>query len=255
MLKIFVSSVIEGLENERKIAEKAIKELILVPEQFEIFPAYPSAPREICLEKVGKCDIFILILKDTISNIVLEEFQTAEDNEKEILIFLKKDRNNRNLKEFLKGIEKDYTYKRFSTLKEFEIYLKKSIQVLLVHTFKLLRDIDIEEKHTEILTAETITVEAFEREGFEYDLEEGDVIKGIVQEVDGDLFNVYFMDEQSFSDYLNDEEFTYVGDEDIKSYSFNEDIENDGVYYLVFDTNAILFEREIHVTIRRIKYA
>lgn len=254
MLTIFISSVIKGLEKERKIAEKAIKELILNPDQFEIFPAYPSDPREICIEKVEECDIFILILKDKISDIVLEEFKTAEDNKKEILIFLKKDPNNRNLKGFLKGIKEDYTYKRFSTLKEFEIDLKKSIQYLLVHTFKLLRNIDIEGKHTEILTDETITVEAFERGMFEYNIEEGDVIKGIVREVDGELFNVYFVDEQSFSDYLNDEEFTCIGDRDIKSYSFDEDIEEDGTYYLVFDTNAILFSRKIHVKIRRIKY-
>lgn len=151
MLKIFVSSVIEGLEKERNIAEKAIRDLILDPDQFEIFPASTGAPREICLEKVKESDIFILILKDKVSDIVLEEFQTAEENEKEILIFLKKDPNNRNLKEFLKGIEKDYTYKRFSTLGEFEVCLKKSIQYLLAHTFKLFKDIDIEEKYTDIV--------------------------------------------------------------------------------------------------------
>ncbi len=255
MLQVFVSSVIEGLENEREVAEKSIKDLILDPDQFEIFPAYPGTPREICIEKVKECDIFILILKDNITNIVLEEFQKAEEFEKKILIFLKKDPNNLKLKSFLKGIEKDYTYKPFSTLKDFEKYLKKSIQYLLVHTFKVLKDIDIvEENQTEILTDETITVEAFQKKWSEYDLEEGDVIKGLVRELGNDIFNVYFMDEESFSDYLNDNEFYYIGGTDITSYAFNEEIKEDGTYYLVFDTNAILLDRRIKIKLKRIKY-
>ena len=254
ILKIFVSSVIEGLEKERKLAERAIKDLILEPDQFEIFPAYPHAPKEICLERVKECDIFILILKDRLSDIVLEEFQTAEKNGKEILIFIKKDPHNKKLKDFLKGTERDYTYKQFSTLKEFEIYLKKSIQYLLVHTFKSLKkNIKIKEKCIEILTEQIITVGAFEKKWFEYYLEKGDLIEGIVREVKGDSFNVYFMNEEIFSDYLNDEEVYCVGDESIKSYSLNEEIKKDGAYYLVFTTNAILFDRSIYVKIRKIK--
>ena len=185
---------------------------------------------------------------------VLDEFKTAEKNNKEILIFLRKDRNNKNLKQFITGIQEDYTYKSFSTLKEFELYLKKSIQYRLVHKFKILKDIDIEEKITEILTDENIIVEAYDKQWFEYELEEGDVIKGIVRELDDDFFNVYFMDEESFSDFLNDKEITYEGDEDILSYSFNENIEEDGTYYLAFNSNAILFDRNIHVKIKRIHY-
>lgn len=254
MLKIFVSSVMEGLEKERQVAEKAIRELILDPDQFEIFPAYPRPPKEICLDRVRECDIFILLLRDRVSEIVLEEFKTAEEHDKEVLIFLKKHPDNKNLKRLLRGIQRDYTYKPFSTVRDFELGLKRSIQYLLVHTFKLLKDVDIEEKGTEILTDETITVGAYMRRWFEYELEEDDVVKGLAREVNNDLFNVYFVDEKSFSSYLNDREFEYHGEEETRSYSLDVEIARDGTYYLVFDTNAILSDRTIRVKIRRTKY-
>ncbi|MEE9341374.1 MAG: hypothetical protein V3V21_06915, partial [Thermoplasmata archaeon] len=102
---------------------------------------------------------------------------------------------------------------------------------------------------------DTIVVEAFVKRWLEYELDEGDVIKGIVREASGERFNVYFLNEKSFSDYLNDREFVYVGDEDVKSFSLDEYIDEDGSYYLTFDTNAVLFDRTVRVKIRRVRYA
>lgn len=254
MLKIFVSSVMEGLKRERNAAEKAIKELDLDPEQFELFPAYPGTTKDICLERVKECNIFILILKDRISPIVLEEFQTAEEYDKDILVFLKSDPNNEKLKDFIEGIERDYTYKKFSTENELKRYIKKSIQNVLVGSYKSSRDEYFDEKNVETLIDETITVDAFQRKWFVLELEEGDTIRGLVREADGDDFNVYFLSEKALSDYLNGKEFKYHGDEEITSHTFDLGIENDGTYYLVFDTNALIFLRKIHIKIRKISY-
>ena len=62
MKKVFISSVIHDFDNERKVAESAVKSLGLIPIMSEQFDAQPLSPRQTCLDGIQKSDLFVAIL-------------------------------------------------------------------------------------------------------------------------------------------------------------------------------------------------
>ncbi|MCX6031942.1 MAG: DUF4062 domain-containing protein [Chloroflexi bacterium] len=89
-LLVFVSSVITGMEEERKAAQAAIEESIHLTRSwlFEFSPASSLSLNESYLSKVRECDIFVLLLKDKLTDPVKTEVTTAQADAKPILVFL-----------------------------------------------------------------------------------------------------------------------------------------------------------------------
>jgi hypothetical protein len=61
-MKVFISSVTAGLEQERKALPGLILGLGMDPVRFEDFTAAPSPSREVCLRAVAECDVYLLLL-------------------------------------------------------------------------------------------------------------------------------------------------------------------------------------------------
>ena len=60
--KVFISSVIRGMERERASARFAVESLEFVPLQAEDFPASPATPQAACLAGVREADVLVLLI-------------------------------------------------------------------------------------------------------------------------------------------------------------------------------------------------
>lgn len=94
-MKVFISSVIRGLEPFRDAAEKAARTLRHDVTRSEHFGASPDSPQRVCLAAVSACDVIILILgaaygqpqgKDHLSA-THQEYREARDR-KDVLVFI-----------------------------------------------------------------------------------------------------------------------------------------------------------------------
>lgn len=91
-LLVFVSSVIAGMAAERQAAEAAIRAIPLSrPWVFEHTPASTLPLTESYLSQVRTCDIFVLLLRDAVSEPVKAEVATALAEKRPILVFLWQD--------------------------------------------------------------------------------------------------------------------------------------------------------------------
>lgn len=89
-LSIFVSSRMDELSVERMAALKAINKIPLARAWvFEFTPPSSEKVEESYLHKVEQCDIFILIIGETISPPVMREYEAARAARKPCLIFIK----------------------------------------------------------------------------------------------------------------------------------------------------------------------
>lgn len=159
-LSVFISSRIHELEYEREKAIEVITNLNAEPILFELFPSLSESPEQTYIQEVRNCDIFIIILWKTLGKGVLEEYKTAVDENKPILLFLKyleqDEKMEKELELFLRIInggkidEKEFenidkniasllreiytrsaykitTYKRYRKLSQFSEELKRAI--------------------------------------------------------------------------------------------------------------------------------
>ena len=94
-LQVFISSLIAELSEERQVLRQSIAGLgITKPWIFESTPASTHLLEESYLDKVRKCDFFMLLIDENISSATEKEFQTALQNHRPILAFLKKEKDD-----------------------------------------------------------------------------------------------------------------------------------------------------------------
>jgi hypothetical protein len=248
--KVFVSSVILGLEKEREAVEQIIQSLGLIPNRFEVWPAHPEKPPERCLDEVEDSEVYILILGDKISDITIAEYETARALiPNRILVFVKDIDRTDEAEEFYNQIKEECSYNTFSDVNDLRDNVKNAIQSLLYQLLTIDKDttplleeeILLEKKRKSIQPRETLK--------YQFNLNYGDEIHGIVDEVDGDIINVYFLSEKNYIKRKNDEEFDYFGEEEIGACPIDTWIEDEGMWYLLIKNNAIRIPREVYIRI------
>ncbi len=97
--KVFISSVRQGLEDERDALPPLIRAIGHVPRRFEDFTAQPVASREACLQGVEEADIYLLLLGQQYGEPIFdsglspteEEWVVARRRGIPILVFRKRD--------------------------------------------------------------------------------------------------------------------------------------------------------------------
>jgi len=120
----FISSRInDEMKQARQVVREAIAELPLTRAWlFEESPASADELEESYLRWVGKCDLFILLLGEDITDPVRTEWETATQARKPRLVFLKQDAQNEEAWAFAKGL--DVKWKQYENLDE----LKREVQ-------------------------------------------------------------------------------------------------------------------------------
>jgi hypothetical protein len=120
----FISSRInDEMKQARQVVREAIEELPLTRAWlFEESPASADELEESYLRWVGKCDLFILLLGEDITDPVRTEWGTATQARKPRLVFLKKGAQNEKAWAFVKGL--NVKWREYETLDE----LKRQVQ-------------------------------------------------------------------------------------------------------------------------------
>ena len=135
--KVFISSVIKGMDNFRAEAKETIKLMNLVPVMSEDFPASTNSSKDACLQAVRECNLFVLILgknygektEDGIS-VTHAEYSEAKKQNKPILVFIEQGEKELLQKEFIKQVENysDGNFrKKFSSTNELKNEIIKAI--------------------------------------------------------------------------------------------------------------------------------
>lgn len=133
-LKIFVSSKIEELKDERTIIKEVIERLNYEPIMSEEWIAKNEDIKRTHLQRVRDCNIYIGIFYIEFSKSVKEEYEEAEKFGKDILIYVKipKDRKrNKETEEFIAKIRNKHTFKEFDKANELKEKVSDSINKLL----------------------------------------------------------------------------------------------------------------------------
>lgn len=174
MEKIFISSIIEGYEDQRDTAEKTVNnlrndlnlDLRVIRLDPKSTPSLDSSSQQACLDGVNSCDIYLGIYprnrygwdKSPIGiSPTHEEYREARNKEKIILVFVEKlkegELEDSNQKEFLREVG-DYIsgsfWNEFSDLRELEHKVYRSLVNLLsnkpVYTIKENLEFQIQNK-------------------------------------------------------------------------------------------------------------
>jgi hypothetical protein len=82
----------------------------------------------------------------------------------------------------------------------------------------------------------------------------GDRIDGYVEEVDGDSFDWFIMDEENMVECLNGKDYDYLdGEENVRASKVDCDIPHDGPWYLMLDLGTRRYDRRVKVNLRVIR--
>lgn len=135
MLKVFISSVME-LADERETAKYAIKDLYFEPVMWEDFDPESNAPPDVYRRKIIESDIVIFILGGTITKPVVEEYNTAREFGKPILIFFKEGKMDKHLRDFINKIKNEVTCKNSKNVKELEEFIKRGLSTTIELEFR-----------------------------------------------------------------------------------------------------------------------
>ncbi|MEE9236932.1 MAG: DUF4062 domain-containing protein [Thermoplasmata archaeon] len=254
-VKVFISSLMSELGKERAIVEQAVAELDLLPNRFETWPAGPEDARTKSLAEVADSEIFVLILGSTISEPVLAEYEAARETIPErILVFVKEVRRSPEAEEFLGRLREECVYKTYGYPRKLASLVQRAIRSLMRNLLKR-KDEPTIATAKELVVDETIMLKPGDQHQWEFEVEEGDYLNGIVDEADGDPLDIYLMDRGNYVRWKNGERFEYEGDEGVGGCEFESVyVEDDGIWYLVLRNPARVYEREVRVELARLRF-
>ncbi len=145
-LRVFVSSTLQELAEERVAVKQAIQDIHLTPVMFEM-GARPHAPRQLYREYLAQSQIFIGIYGDHYGWVAPEETISGLEDEYNLsgampkLIYIKDSAGNREdrLRQLLDRIQTDdkVSYKTFKNSKELGSLIVNDLALLLTERFNL----------------------------------------------------------------------------------------------------------------------
>lgn len=231
VVKVFISSVIKGMEPFREIAQKAVESMSMATLNFEAFPASPSSPGRASLDEIRNADIFVQFIGEEISAIVEEEYETAlEFLPDRILVFVKDARLSAPAMKHFNRVKRSHTYKKFKTAEDLKREIPYAINALVATTLRSKvrrRGTTIEE----VLVDEKVSMSLDQYSYWKFDLNEGDVVKGLISGTD--TFDIYFLNEAGYAHYLNNRESLEPDGQAVRAFNLDEGIRRDDTYYLI----------------------
>jgi sec-independent protein translocase protein TatA len=137
-LTVFVSSVINELQDERNNIVDAIKSIpITRPWLFEYSPPSSDEVEEVYIDQVKKCDIFVLIVGHSVSDAVIKEYEIAKELKKPILVVIKKCTKEAATMSFIKSIE--FKWNEYSDISQFISLIKCALADELIRGYRRYR--------------------------------------------------------------------------------------------------------------------
>jgi|GEM_PF-3278391 len=151
-LLVFVSSVIDELNDERQAIHKAIERIPLAkPWLFEYTPASSQEVNESYLSKIKESDIFVLVIGSSISMAVMREFESARANNKPCLVFLKDCERIEEAQTFVGNIQAKWS--KFSTSEELAHLVQLALVDELIRGYREGSQEKLSDEHLSILVS------------------------------------------------------------------------------------------------------
>lgn len=123
-ISVFVCSVMDELQDERRAVADAIEAMLLVrPWLFEDHGGPQRADvQDVCLDAVRECEIFLALVGGRISRIVLDEYETALAFPKPVLVYVQKGvPRSAEAEQWLAKVGRDgITWAEFRTVKDLQ---------------------------------------------------------------------------------------------------------------------------------------
>ncbi|MGA9350891.1 MAG: DUF4062 domain-containing protein [Anaerolineae bacterium] len=140
--KVFLSSTMTELHNERMSVHKALKERGIEVIWFEGFGARPETAQIACLEGVQEADVYIGIFWNQYSPATEEEYREADQLGKPRFIYIKDFAVDREeaLQRLIAELGKEHTYKTFGDALTLAKQVPRDIVDWLVHQWRLGRE-------------------------------------------------------------------------------------------------------------------
>ncbi len=127
-LRVFVSSVMRGMESEREAARAAIASMHLEAWAFENLPAFPESPRDVSLERAKECDLFVQLIGASVSPIVVSEYAAAmEDDPSKVLILAKDCSREAEAVAHLESVAPEHKYGKYRDVQDLPRLVQDSI--------------------------------------------------------------------------------------------------------------------------------
>jgi len=146
-LRVLISST-GDLQDERDAAEAGLKEIEILGDRFEFWPALSEPPIGVCMRRVYRSDAIVLILGKRYGSLIPDldisythaEYRHADQFSKPIFVYLIKmpdsEREPRQ-QEFIKEVkQKKRLYKIVSSVEELKEEVKRSFQTELINRFR-----------------------------------------------------------------------------------------------------------------------
>jgi hypothetical protein len=132
---VFVSSIISELWSEREAVRETLESIPLTkPWLFEYTPASTDNLDESYLSQVRECDIFILLIAENISDPVENEYRTAVEQGKPMLVFLKDVERSGPAQAFVKQI--DVKWDKFGDTQELRQEVREAVVDELIKGYR-----------------------------------------------------------------------------------------------------------------------
>ena len=142
-LRVFVSSKMSELADERRLIKNALKQLEIDAWVFEADAgARPSSIRDTYLDELGDADIYIGLFWKGYGEYTIDEFNNARKQSKPCLIYEKRtevDQRDPRLQEFLdeiSAVESGLTIRWFQDQKQLSQFIRQDIADLLAEAFR-----------------------------------------------------------------------------------------------------------------------
>lgn len=142
-LRVFVSSKMSELANERRLIKNALKQLEIDAWVFEADAgARPGSIRDTYLDELGGADIYIGLFWKGYGEYTVDEFNNARKQSKPCLIYEKRtevDQRDHRLQKFLdeiSAVESGLTIRWFQDEKQLSQFIRQDIADLLAEAFR-----------------------------------------------------------------------------------------------------------------------
>lgn len=137
LTKTFISSKMGELDDERIQTALGICEAISQPVYFEGFPPESRPSKEVMIDELDECHIYVGIFGSDYSSATIDEYNRAGVLGRQRLCFIKKvDEREGDLEKFLKELRKDVTYQRFTSAGELKTLVRDAVSKAIEDLFE-----------------------------------------------------------------------------------------------------------------------
>ena len=139
-VKVYVSCVLDDLADERLALKQALQDLPLsVKWEFDFTSVSSGSLSNEYLDRVWDCDMYLVLIGESISDTVKREYDVAIEAEKPVVALIKEGSHDDETKMFIRGLKKKPRPRGFQSLEDLVYQVEAGVSDELIKCYKRLR--------------------------------------------------------------------------------------------------------------------